>query len=136
MAALLQMFQPVPPVVRRRAKELLEAIRACLQRYFSKSKNEAPVLPAVEKDAEMQVDEVVAKVELPTSSAGNLWSIGALFARVSAFNQPYSVPGTSTLAGKSALFGVSLAAKTPAIALATSTSSLFGTKGTAAMQVT
>ncbi|KAJ7929003.1 hypothetical protein B0H13DRAFT_2652544 [Mycena leptocephala] len=121
MAALLQMFQPVPPVVRRRAKELLEAIRACLQRYFSNSKNEAPVLPAVEKDAEMQVDEVVAKVELPASSAGNLWSI---------------VPGTSTLAGKSALFGVSLAAKTPAIALATSTSSLFGAKGTAAMQLT
>ncbi|KAJ6544046.1 hypothetical protein B0H19DRAFT_1169443 [Mycena capillaripes] len=121
MAALLQVFQPVPPVVRRRAKELLEAIRACLQRYLSKSQVAAPAPSVVEKDAEMQVDEVEVRVEVTASGAGNLWSIA---------------PGPSTrAAGKSALFGASIASKTPAVALATSTSSLFGAKSTGSKEL-
>ncbi|KAJ7896101.1 ribonuclease H-like domain-containing protein [Mycena olivaceomarginata] len=122
MAALLQMFQPVPPVVRRRAKELFEAIRACLQDYVSKKAGEpAPAPPAVEKDAEMQVDEVVVAVAPVTAAVGNLWS---------------RAPETSTLAGKSALFGSSLPLKAPAMALAASTSSLFGAKDSAPHQLT
>ncbi|KAJ7047939.1 hypothetical protein C8F04DRAFT_1023035 [Mycena alexandri] len=122
MAALLQMFQSVPPVVRRRAKELLEAIRACLRRHLSKSQKVAPVPPPVEKDAEMQVDEVVVEVAAPTSSASvNLWSIAS---------------GASTRVTKSsALFGASFAAKAPAVPLAASTSSLFGAKSTTPTQL-
>ncbi|KAJ7174298.1 hypothetical protein C8R46DRAFT_945281 [Mycena filopes] len=123
MAALLQVFQSVPPVVRRRAKELLEAIRACLQRHLSKSQKVAPVAPPVEtEDVEMQVDEVVVEIAAPTGSASsNLWSLA---------------PGTATRATKqSALFGASLPAKTPAVALAASTSSLFGAKNSTPTQL-
>lgn len=35
MAGLLRMFHPVPPVVRRRAKELLDAIRDCVKIHLS-----------------------------------------------------------------------------------------------------
>ncbi|KAF8211725.1 hypothetical protein K438DRAFT_1807803 [Mycena galopus ATCC 62051] len=122
MAALLQMFQPVPPVVRRRAKELFEAIRACLQRYLSKTEKAAPAPLPVEKDTEMQVDEVVVKVA-PATAPSNLWS---------------RAPDTATLAGKSALFGASLTSKAPApaMALAASSSSLFGAKGSAPKELT
>ncbi|KAJ7265982.1 hypothetical protein B0H12DRAFT_179215 [Mycena haematopus] len=122
MATLLQMFQPVPPVVRRRAKELFETIRACLQRHLSKAEK-APPDPAplvVPKDAEMQVDEVVVNAA-PTTALDNLWS---------------RAPSTSTLAGKSALFGASLTPKASAMPLAAPTSSLFGSKGSGPQQLT
>ncbi|KAF7354798.1 Exosome complex exonuclease RRP6 [Mycena sanguinolenta] len=122
MAALLQMFQPVPPVVRRRAKELFETIRACMQAHLSKTEKTVPSAPlVVPKDAKMQVDEVVVTTAAPAAAVGSLWS---------------RVPETSTLAGKSALFGASLASKAPTIALAASTSSLFGSKGLAHQQLT
>ncbi|KAJ7699641.1 ribonuclease H-like domain-containing protein [Mycena rosella] len=115
MAALLQMFQSVPPVVRRRAKELLEAIRACLQRYVAKAPEAVPVAPAVEKDAEMEVDTVVVAVEVPATAG--LWSLA---------------PDTpARAAGKSALFGGTLAPKAPVAALAATTSALFGAKSMA-----
>ncbi|KAJ7499560.1 hypothetical protein FB451DRAFT_1073819 [Mycena latifolia] len=118
MAALLQMFQSVPPVVRRRAKELLEAIRASLQRYVAKVPEAAPT-PAVEKDAEMEVDEGLVVVE--AAPAAGLWSLA---------------PGAPTrTAGKSALFGGALASKAPTVALAAPTSALFGAKGTAPSQL-
>ncbi|KAJ7621619.1 ribonuclease H-like domain-containing protein [Mycena polygramma] len=121
MAALLQMFQPVPPVVRRRAKELLEAIRACLRRYLTKPTENANPPPVVETDTEMQVDAAVPNVEVPVAGVTNLWSIA---------------PNTATrVAGKSALFGASLPAKTTPAALATSTSALFGAKNRGATQL-
>ncbi|KAJ6516485.1 hypothetical protein C8R45DRAFT_960259 [Mycena sanguinolenta] len=122
MAALLQMFQPVPPVVRRRAKELFETIRACVQGHLSKAEKASPPAPLlVPKDADMQVDEVVVVTSAPATAVGTLWS---------------RAPETSTLAGKSALFGASLGTKAPTITLAASTSSLFGSKGLAHQQVT
>ncbi|KAJ6465107.1 ribonuclease H-like domain-containing protein [Mycena vitilis] len=119
MAALLQMFQPVPPVVRRRAKELLEAIRACLRRYLTKPTDNADPPPVAETETEMQVDEAVPN-EVSAAGATNLWSIP---------------PNTTRVAGKSALFGATLPAKTTTPALATSTSSLFGTKPNGATQL-
>ncbi|KAJ7477037.1 hypothetical protein B0H11DRAFT_1308173 [Mycena galericulata] len=116
MAALLQMFSSVPPVVRRRSKELLEAIRACLQRYLTKgAPDAAPTVPAAATDtASMQVDEVV-DVKAPVAAGAGLWSIA---------------PGASTrVAAKSALFGATLAVATPVASLATSSSALFGAKG-------
>ncbi|KAJ6579470.1 ribonuclease H-like domain-containing protein [Mycena vulgaris] len=113
MAALLQMFQSVPPVVRRRAKELLEAIRACLQRYVAKAP-EAPATPAVEKHVAMEVDVAVVAVEAP---APGLWSLAS--------------NASTRAAGKSALFGGALASKAPVVTLAASTSALFGAKGKA-----
>ncbi|KAJ7123058.1 ribonuclease H-like domain-containing protein [Mycena epipterygia] len=117
MAALLQIFQSsVPPVVRRRAKELLEAIRACLQRYLAKAPEVVPAAPAVQThDAAMEVDDVVVEVPVPVSAAAGLWSIA---------------PGARVM-GKSALFGAALSSKAPAAAMSTSISALFGAKGTA-----
>lgn len=79
MAALLQMFPSVPPVVRRRAKELLEAIRECLQRYLTKPPTAAPAPPAdaETEDAHMEVNEAVVAVKVPVSAGASLWSIGA-----------------------------------------------------------
>ncbi|KAJ7082609.1 hypothetical protein C8R43DRAFT_1052282 [Mycena crocata] len=115
MAALLQNFQSVPPVVRRRAKELLEAIRACLQRYLVKKPEVVPTVVTVEPGTGMEVDETVVEVVKPASGGAGLWSIA---------------PGASMrVVGKSALFGGTLAAKTPAVSIATSTSALFGAKG-------
>ncbi|KAJ7089360.1 ribonuclease H-like domain-containing protein [Mycena belliarum] len=116
MVALLQTFPSVPPVVRRRAKELLEAIRACLQRVLTKAPKAVPVPPRADaKDAVMEVDSVVVG-EVP---AAGLWSLA---------------PGSSTrVAGTSVLFGGALSSKkaVPAAALAATTSTLFGTKGKA-----
>ncbi|KAF7330926.1 Exosome complex exonuclease RRP6 [Mycena venus] len=135
MAALLQMFQPVPPVVRRRAKELFDAIRSCVQRYLSKGEKASVPPPAAEK---MQVDEeVVVKVTAPALTTDALWSRGVLSPIYAAdVKQTHLAPGTSALAGKSALFGASLTSKAPTVALAASVSSLFGTKGSGPKQLT
>ncbi|KAJ7229199.1 hypothetical protein GGX14DRAFT_417073 [Mycena pura] len=120
MAALLQMFQSVPPVVRRRAKGLLDAIRACVQRHLSKSQETAPTPSTMESDVVMEVDtKMDAEVNLPAVGAPNLWSI---------------TPSTLTsVAVKSTLFGCSLPAKTT---LTASASALFGMKRTVPKQFT
>ncbi|KAJ7638309.1 ribonuclease H-like domain-containing protein [Roridomyces roridus] len=70
MAALLQIFPSVPPVVRRRAKELLEAIRSCLRQYLEKPPDaglpEKPTTPA----ETMDVDEKLVQTNstAPTST--------------------------------------------------------------------
>jgi hypothetical protein len=79
MAALLQMFQSVPPVVRRRAKELLEAIRACLQRHLTKAPEAAPAVEREDTEMELDAAPVVAAVEVP--AAPGLWSLGIHLAR-------------------------------------------------------
>ncbi|KAJ7730997.1 ribonuclease H-like domain-containing protein [Mycena maculata] len=121
MAALLQMFPSVPPVVRRRAKELLEAIRACLQRYVKKAPDPPPPPPPVEKETRTEVDgdEAVVGAKVPVSGGADLWSIAP-----------------TRVAGKSALFGAALAAKAPAVALSATTSALFGTKGKGPSELT
>lgn len=86
MAALLQMFQSVPPVVRRRAKGLLDAIRACVQRHLSKSQETAPTPSTMESDVVMEVDtKMDAEVNLPAVGAPNLWSISTYTSQVSTY---------------------------------------------------
>ncbi|KAK7061210.1 exosome complex exonuclease RRP6 [Favolaschia claudopus] len=124
MAALLKIFHPVPPVVRRRVKELFEAIRDSVQRHQSKTAA-PPALPVVEKVEEMQVDEVVMEAKPPVSVEGDLWS---------------RAPPTASLTSKSALFGGALASKTasrsPTVSLVASVSSLLGTKNPSSKQLT
>ncbi|KAJ7126506.1 hypothetical protein C8R43DRAFT_1134836 [Mycena crocata] len=85
--AALPNFQSVPRVVRRRAKELLEAIRACLQRYLVKV---VPTVGTVETGTGMEVDETVVEAVKPASGCAGLWLIA---------------PGASMrVVGKSALF--------------------------------
>jgi exosome complex exonuclease RRP6 len=79
MVALLRVFQSVPPVIRRRAKELLDTIRNCVRDHLSSKTSPSP---DVQEDIEMQ-DEV----QLPTSTSkdeeesgqrdnSTLWSSG------------------------------------------------------------
>ena len=85
MAALLSVFHPVPPVIRRRAKELLDAIRDAAKSALGAGA--APSSSMVETSAPemsttMVVDEANAAVveeSYATSSSKStqsLWSIG------------------------------------------------------------
>jgi len=74
MAALLGMFQSVPPVIRRRAKELLDVIRESFQDYSAQT----PVVPPSQEGTSNSVAEVV-EMEIDTkedANASRLWSNG------------------------------------------------------------
>ena len=82
MAALLTVFHPTPPVIRRRAKELLDAIRDAVKGVLgapipANSSVEAAASTR-ETDAAMSVDEKVEVVATSASSVvpPSLWSNG------------------------------------------------------------
>ncbi|OBZ71400.1 Exosome complex exonuclease rrp6 [Grifola frondosa] len=100
MAALLSVFRPVPPVMRRRAKELLDAIRETVKRQLGTSSSSA--IAATTDELEhvnpesaklMDVDE---KVSTDDVASLTLWS---------------SVSRSSASAQSSSLFGPSLLTK-------------------------
>ncbi|KAF7318022.1 Exosome complex exonuclease RRP6 [Mycena chlorophos] len=111
MAALLKTFSSVPQAVRRHAKELLDAIRACVQAQLAQPKEmkvvEAPteLAPPV---AEMDLDR-----ETKSTDAPNMWA---------------SNPFSSSLAGKSSLFGGTLRKETGSAKSRAAHSTLFGAK--------
>lgn len=81
MAALLRVFSSVPPVIKRRAKELLEVIRDCVRMHLQKSMPPtsveiAPVEPTADVAPQVQKAETIAPD--PTSTELNLWSKGAI----------------------------------------------------------
>ena len=78
IAGLLSMFQYVPPVVRKRAKELFDTIRDAVKDV----PEEAPAVEAVEStETPMQVDEEERAPEVPLSdSATGLWPNGIYLA--------------------------------------------------------
>ncbi|KAF9468748.1 hypothetical protein BDZ94DRAFT_1304497 [Collybia nuda] len=79
MAALLKVFHAVPPVIRRRAKELLDVIRDCLNRHLSRTS--APPTPGNTEgsSSDLHIDEaeIPNKADTaPTTDARplNIWS--------------------------------------------------------------
>ena len=87
MAALLSLFHPVPPVVRRRSKELLNAIREAVKSVQdaanAQTVPEAALVPADAPVAEAAADVEMDDAEAATASSGraeasstDLWDHG------------------------------------------------------------
>ncbi|KAI0643061.1 ribonuclease H-like domain-containing protein [Trametes meyenii] len=82
MAGLLSVFRPVPPVVQRRAKELLDAIREAVQRALGMggSAEAYPTGPKPETDVAISTAKPEAAAQVPSaatpldSQASTLWS--------------------------------------------------------------
>ncbi|RDB15305.1 Exosome complex exonuclease rrp6 [Hypsizygus marmoreus] len=117
MAALLGTFHSIPPVIRRRAKELLEVIRESVRNHLS-STSPAPLpapppeMPILVEDKQVPNQEVVQQ----ESSPSKLWIY---------VNSASSTVATSS----SSLFGATLPAASRSrstATYATSKSSLFG----------
>lgn len=90
MAALLSLFHPVPPVVRRRSKELLDAIRGAAKNVQDAAKAQAAPeatlapadAPVAEAAAQEEVEMDVAEAAAPSSgraeaSSTDLWAHSA-----------------------------------------------------------
>jgi exosome complex exonuclease RRP6 len=77
MAAFLATFKSVPPVIRRRAKELFDIIQETVKKYRGRVKlDEASVVAASDKaqDTPMEVEATTS-----TSTDSRLWSKGPSF---------------------------------------------------------
>jgi exosome complex exonuclease RRP6 len=110
MAALLHAFPSTPPVVRRRAKELLDVIRGAVRRGLSAPappSEPTPVVPLEEAMPESK--EEVERVD-PAPALSSLWSCSK------------DLPTSTT----SALFGPATVLPRPPAVYSTSQSSLFG----------
>jgi exosome complex exonuclease RRP6 len=111
MAALLSVFQPVPPIIRRKAKELFDVIRNAAETSRVGTEPAAPI--EIEPEP---VDAVAHSKEALQNAEPRLWSNTSL------------VCGITT--SKSSLFGSTLAydevTKPPTTPYTASTSSLFG----------
>lgn len=77
MAALLKIFHSVPPVIRRRAKELLEVIRDCVKRHLTKTSASS----VVDGPSDIHVDKLEISTEVNTILVtdppvlSNIWSL-------------------------------------------------------------
>jgi exosome complex exonuclease RRP6 len=115
MARLLHMFSSTPPVVRRRAKELLDVIRAAVKKGLSNSvelpRKPPPAVsskPILEPN-KMDVDNSFAPT-VPLPQQSSLWSRGK------------RLPTATT----SSLFGTAMLASSPHPVCSTPYSSHFG----------
>ncbi|KAA1473827.1 hypothetical protein DENSPDRAFT_780589 [Dentipellis sp. KUC8613] len=119
MPALLAAFQSVPPVIRRRAKDLLDAIRAAIKRAFKEATGAASTSAVPEQHEGMDVDApaqtTAPTVEAPVPApASDLWarkpvlpssSTSALFGSSSTQSQTSAAPSVSSYsAAQSQLF--------------------------------
>ncbi|KAJ7050877.1 ribonuclease H-like domain-containing protein [Mycena amicta] len=120
MAALLKTFTSVPPVVRRRAKELLEAIRACVRAHLTKPKEveEAVAVAPITEKVDVAAVEMVDQV--PKSTAPDMWA---------------SSPASSCVTRKSTLFGGSLPTNASKGSSKAVSSVLFGGKSVGSKQL-
>lgn len=82
MASLLAVFHPVPPVVRRRVKELLDAIRAAMKDALGNANImkattvvAETAAPTSGNETKMEVD-LEAVVPVVTTTPSELWSTG------------------------------------------------------------
>ena len=78
MAALMSVFQPVPPVIRRRAKELLDVVKASTSGGSNAFAANAKPTVEAEKSAlpvEMQVD-TAPSLPVGGMNASRLWGNG------------------------------------------------------------
>lgn len=80
MAALLSVFHPVPPVIRRRAKELLDAIRDTVKGALGPTAEtpRATAGPSAAQEVAMPIDEEASAAEMPKAStlSSALWANG------------------------------------------------------------
>src|ERR1700733_5624051 len=66
MVALLKVFPSAPPVIRRRAKELLDVIRACLTSHLTKVPTASTSAPQGTEPMSMSME---GEISHPTSEA-------------------------------------------------------------------
>ncbi|KAI9436593.1 ribonuclease H-like domain-containing protein, partial [Lactarius indigo] len=123
MAALLHVFPSTPPVVRRRAKELLNVIRGAVRKGLSgpaAPSEPTPVVPSeVTPEPRKDVD-VASQHPTPPPTSSSLWSL----------NKPLPTCTTSSLFGT-----VSVLPRLPSV-YSTPRSSLFGVVPTSAVPKT
>ncbi|KAI9436576.1 hypothetical protein H4582DRAFT_1961712 [Lactarius indigo] len=110
MAALLHVFPSTPPVVRRRAKELLDVIRSAVRKGLSGPAAPSEPIPVVPSEVTLEPrKEVEVSSEhptpAPTSSSLSLFGTVAVFPRLPSV---YSTP-------RSSLFGVPPTSAVPKI---------------------
>ncbi|KAI9440215.1 hypothetical protein BJY52DRAFT_523044 [Lactarius psammicola] len=114
MAALLHAFPSTPPVVRRRAKELLDVIRNAVKKGMSGPAAPSEPTPAVSSEATPEsrkdVDDVSSEHAVPAPAPSSLWSRSG------------PLPTSTT----SSLFGASTVLPRLPSVYSTSQSSLFG----------
>jgi exosome complex exonuclease RRP6 len=116
MAALLHAFPSTPPVVRRRAKELLDVIRDAVKKGLSGPAAPSEPTPAVLSEAMLESRKDVDVSAVPAPASSSLWS-------------PIKPLPTSTT---SSLFGAAnVLPRLPSV-YSTSQSSLFGVPPTSA----
>ena len=136
MAALLAVFHPVPPVIRRRAKELLDTIRQAVKSALSTPEAAEESSGDVETAAEsMAVDQAENTQSPPQSSTSDstpsLWSRGK-GSRVHICHLILTVRVVSAItATQSTLFGPSLQRKANDILPVAQRSALFGIQSNA-----
>ncbi|GLB45506.1 putative HRDC domain containing protein [Lyophyllum shimeji] len=118
MAALLRVFHSVPPVIRRRAKDLLEVIRECVKRHLSNSTTLTPAATEQALTPEVPIEPSVQPQALPNeASLSDLWkrtpasksaiasSASLLFGSTLSAIRKSSQTTSSFAASKSSLFG-------------------------------
>lgn len=76
MAALLRIFHSVPPILRRRSKELLDVIRECVKLQLSNTSTTLIVPEVPEDDVPMIVDGTEESPKVPKDATSKLWSNG------------------------------------------------------------
>lgn len=139
IAALLSMFQHVPPVVRRRAKELFDDMREAARQGAVSVPLPTPAAPHVAPDV-MQVDStpVESATEDKTSQDATLWPAGAceLYRNLPCSHMTVFSGPSGLVAPLSALFGnaVKLSGKARASGLfVASRSTLFAVRGSSSV---
>ena len=114
MAALLHAFSSTPPVVKRRAKELLDVIRDSVRKGLSGAVEESKeVLPATSSQATVAPSEM--DVDVPSTSTQPVPQPTSLWSRSK------DLPAAAT----SSLFGTAIQHRSQPL-YSTSSSSLFG----------
>lgn len=145
MAALLSTFQPVPPVVRRRGRELLDAIRDAVKRTLGPELSAGPSAAAstaqvaqadvAETTAEskaMQVDGHVLPVVEGCGTGTSGAAVTSLWSHVA---RPASATLSSALFGSPEVIKVDVK-ETDAVPYAASRSALFGERVTVSSSLT
>ena len=115
MAALLHAFPSTPPVVKRRAKELLDVIRGAVKKGLSDAVEEPrDLLPTASSEATVAPSKMdVDAPSPPTQPAPRLTSL---------WSQNKDLP----IAATSSLFGARIQSSRPQPLYSTASSSLFG----------
>ncbi|KAI0739418.1 hypothetical protein C8Q80DRAFT_1198600 [Daedaleopsis nitida] len=130
MAAFLSIFRPVPPVIRRRAKELLDTIRDAAKRALSTG-------TAGQSTADASVERVASTmaVDGPETVQTRVTDAPSTSKSTSKITESLWAAVASITATKSALFGQTLQRNTPLLLPIAQQSSFFGGQSQSAQNV-